>query len=335
MIEDVELNPEHAVLDVDLLYRVGTVRKDRSRLRRDAGLKKTDFHYPLAGLVYCAHCERLAVSSGNAKYRSRLGGKSQKMYRHKAGASCGCNRHSVMRHEIEGDFFRLMELLHVKDEYIPIMAQWALQLDETPIQDETDFEAEKAKSIALCQRRIDATIHLYGDGHITRPEYEQRMEQNKRDLLMWQSRTSDKQKVTIELTKIQNLIGENTIAWHNSNEQDKQGLAQTIFDHIVYDLDKKQIVGCKLKGWAERYMTLRGMLYEGYEWEYYEGTAVTPTSEHPLLRYTASIYPSVALILPHKSSSPRLDMPNFGQIRQLISHSVMNKSKPVMRLAKP
>jgi len=252
-IEDVQLNPQHAVLDIDLLYRIGTVRKQRSRLRKDIGLKKTDFHYPLAGLVYCAHCERIAIREKNAKYRSRLGGKSQKMYRHKAGASCGCNRHSVMRHEIEGDFLRLVQLLDVKEEYLPILTQWAFDLDESPKEGETNFEEQKLEALARCQKRLDATVHLYGDGVISRAEYEQRMEQNKRELLMWQARTSDKQKISIELIKVKELVGQTAFLWHNSNEQDKQGLSQTIFDCIVYDLDKKQIVGYKLKAWAERY----------------------------------------------------------------------------------
>jgi len=254
IIEDVELNPQRAVLDVELLYRVGMVRRDRSRLKKDKGVKKADFHYPLAGLIYCAHCERSASQSNNPKLRSRLGGKSQTMYRHKAGASCGCNHHSVMRYEIESDFLHLIELLDIKEEYLPLLVQWAIELnEESPIQDESDFEQKKAEAIAICQRRIDATIHLYGEGRLSRPDYEQRIEQSERELNLWKTRASDKQKITIELTKVKEVIRQTASLWHDSSDQDKRGLAQTIFDYIVYDLDKKQIVGYKLKAWAERY----------------------------------------------------------------------------------
>ena len=200
------------------------------------------------------------------------------MYRHKAGASCGCGQHSVMRYEIESDFLHLIELLDIKEEYLSLLVQWALELnEESPIQDESDFEQKKAEAIAICQRRIDATIHLYGEGRLSRPDYEQRIEQSERELNLWKTRASDKQKITIELTKVKEVIRQTAFLWHDSSEQDKQGLAQTIFDYIVYDLDAKQIVGYKLKGWAERYMTLRGALYEGYEGEHYKGTNVIPT----------------------------------------------------------
>lgn len=278
ILDEVELNAERAVLDVDLLYRVGMVRRDRSRLKKDKGVKKADFHYPLAGLIYCAHCERLATQQNNPKLRSRLGGKSQKMYRHKAGASCGCGQKSVMRHEIEADFLRLVELLDVKEEYLPLLAQWAIELnEESPIQDESDFEQKKAEAIAICQRRIDATIHLYGEGRLSRADYEQRIEQSERELSLWKTRTSDKQKITIELTKVKELISQTAFLWHNSSDEDKHGLAETLFDYIIYDLDAKQIVGYKLKAWAERYMILRGGMYEDYNTEDYKGTNVTPT----------------------------------------------------------
>ena len=50
--------------------------------------------------------------------------------------------------------------------------------------------------------------------------------------------------------------------WENSTDEGRNGLAHNLFEEIVYDLDKQQIVDFKLKAWAEQFLVLRGQLYE-------------------------------------------------------------------------
>ena len=50
--------------------------------------------------------------------------------------------------------------------------------------------------------------------------------------------------------------------WENSTDEGRNGLAHNLFEEIVYDLDKQQIVDFKLKVWAEQFLVLRGHLYE-------------------------------------------------------------------------
>jgi hypothetical protein len=51
-------------------------------------------------------------------------------------------------------------------------------------------------------------------------------------------------------------------AWDSASNEDKQGMARMLFEHIVYNLDTKRIVDFRLKPWAERYLVLRSALYE-------------------------------------------------------------------------
>jgi hypothetical protein len=53
-----------------------------------------------------------------------------------------------------------------------------------------------------------------------------------------------------------------SVLWANSTDEDRRGLADTLFDEIVYDLDLQRIVSFQLKPWADQFLTLRGTLYE-------------------------------------------------------------------------
>ena len=54
-------------------------------------------------------------------------------------------------------------------------------------EEQKDLETQKAEAIALCRRRIQATIDLYGDGRLSRQEYLRRIERNEREIASWQA----------------------------------------------------------------------------------------------------------------------------------------------------
>ena len=126
--------------------------------------------YPLAGITYCARCEELAEKNDNPKLRSLLSGHVGTYYRHKPGASCGCTRKSVRRDVYEDQFLRLIRALQIKPESFKLLNQLALKLNTTT-DEQKDLEQHKAEAIALCNRRIQAAIDLYGDGRLSRDRY--------------------------------------------------------------------------------------------------------------------------------------------------------------------
>lgn len=176
--EQITLDSEKAVFDTQLLMKVGRVQKERTRRAPDRGHAQTDYPYPLSGISFCAHCERAAQEHNDAKLRSRLGGKSQRRYRHKPGPSCGCSRKSVLREDYEDDFLRLIRLLTVKPEMLALMQELAIQANAISPKADEDFEGRKKAAIAKCRRRIEAARNLYEDGDLTRQEYLRRKDQN-------------------------------------------------------------------------------------------------------------------------------------------------------------
>jgi DNA invertase Pin-like site-specific DNA recombinase len=273
------LNPKRAVFDVDLLARVARTRRNRAlRKHPTDSINKKARAYPLSGLTYCAHCERMAQNRNKPQWRSLLSGRLGIYYRHKPGGTCGCEHQSVRREVYEADFFRLIKLLEVKPEAIEKMLSLASQFDPTP-QEEKDLETQKTEAIAICNRRIQAAIDLYSEGRIDRKEYRRRIDQNEREIASWQARTNEHEQLGVELAMCLHAIETITRLWEVSSDEDKQGMARHLFDSIVYDLDTQQIVDFKLKPWADQFLMLRAALYaeELHNEEDYNDNRVTPT----------------------------------------------------------
>lgn len=260
--ESIVLNPERAVFDVEMLMKVGRVQKERTHRAPDRGHSKSDYPYPLSGITYCAHCERLAQLEKNPKLRSRLGGKTQRRYRHKAGFNCGCTRKSVLRDLYEDDFFRLIQLLTVKPDMLNQMRELAMHAQTIKPKADEDFEQKKTSAIAKCQRRLEAARHLYEDGEISRQEYLRRRDQNEQEIVHWQTYTTETENLAIEFAMCVDAVGKLARLWEEGDDEDKQGMARHLFECVSFDLDRQQIVGFKLKPWANRFLILRGALYE-------------------------------------------------------------------------
>jgi DNA invertase Pin-like site-specific DNA recombinase len=278
-----KLNPERAVFDIDLLARVARSRQQRAIGKHPArGVNKKARAYPLAGVTYCAHCERMAEVHNNPRQRSLLSGRLGKYYRHKPGGACGCSRQSVTRDVYEADFVRLIQALDITPESITLMEQLAVQLNRVG-EDKEDLEKQKAEAIALCNRRIQAAIDLYGDGRISREEYLQRVERNERELAAWQARTTETEKLAMELSMCLQAVDTINKLWSVSSDDDKQGMARLLFEYITYDLDKQQIVDFRLKPWAEQFLFLRIGLYmqEHYSPDYNDNP-IAPTGLEPV-----------------------------------------------------
>ena len=53
-----------------------------------------------------------------------------------------------------------------------------------------------------------------------------------------------------------------TDLWDESTGEDKQQMARMMFEEIVYDLERLEIVDFRLKPWADRFLILRAQLYD-------------------------------------------------------------------------
>ena len=274
---------------------VALARQKRSYRPTNNGVRRKSYPYALSGITYCAHCEQLTKDNEGPRLRSRIGGKGARRtsrdvprYRHKQGVQCGSNAKLVPCEVYEADFIRLIRLLTVKPEYMDRMAELAVWADSERFGGDVDMQKQKEEAIALCKRRIEAAVQLYKDGRISRAEYLRIVETNEREIVHWESHTLEGQKLAYELALCWDAIDRLLRKWADSEPEDRRGLAQSLFDYIVHDLDARRIVDFRLKPWADKYLTLFAGLYqvEGNENPPRQevGTAVPPRGLEPLFQ---------------------------------------------------
>jgi hypothetical protein len=268
-VNALNFKPERSLFPIELLREVARVRHERSMKPPDAGENKNTRVYPLSVITYCAHCEELAEEKNDPGLRSTLTGRTEargtRRYRHKSGKTCGGENLSVPCDLIEHDFGRLINLLAVSPDWIQSMADKLQYFDSDAQGSGTDLEQQKKEAIALARRRIDAAVHLYGDGMIDRDEYLRRLESQEREISHWETRTTETDRINLELAMCMEAIEKLKRLWEKSNNTDKQDIVRSLFQHIVYDLDTRQIVHFRLKPWADRFLVLRAALYDDPE----------------------------------------------------------------------
>lgn len=257
---------ERAVYPIELLRKVAAVRQERTHKPVDHGKNRQVRSYPLAGITYCAHCEQFAAQHNNPKLRSLLSGQYANgvfRYRHKPGVKCGIVNRSVPCADYEADFRRLIGLLTINPEALTLMSELAIQADKArgAHGSKEDLETQKSEAIALCRKRIEAARHLYMDGEIEREEYVRIREQNEREIAHWESRTTETEKLALELAMCIEAVDKIVKLWDAGNAEDRQGLVRSLFTSITYDLNSRRIAAFRLKPWAERFVTLRAALY--------------------------------------------------------------------------
>jgi hypothetical protein len=265
-LDEVPLREDRAVFPLDLVRAVAAVRQGRMLRPVDKGVKRDAQAYALSGITFCAHCDRLAEEDSNPSLRTRLTGRTDangiRRYKHKTGVLCGCENRSIPCDVLEEEFGRLLKLLTVNQEAIDLMAELAIQAESGRItDDEEEFERQREEAIAKANRRIDAARNLYADGDLSREDYLARKEQNEREIAHWQTRTTETRQIALELGMCLDAVDKIARLWDGADADDRQGMAQNLFDELVINVDTRRIESFKLKPWADRFLVLRMELY--------------------------------------------------------------------------
>ncbi len=257
-----------AVFDLDLLRGVAETQESRSVLLRPEGMVYNARIFPLSDLLYCAQCESEGKESNKQNTRSRLVGhqkpKQSMRYRHSARRRCGCHNQSVLADEVEDDFRNLVDRLQIHPGAIHLMSELAIQSEFGGLGHENDSELEAQKSIAIAKHRraLKNNLTLFQAGEIEAEEYYRQKDRHERQIAYWEARTTDKQKLTLELTTSMEMLRRLKEFWDITDGEDRKLLAHSFFDEIIYDLDQRRIVDFKIKGSAEPFLVLRAALHE-------------------------------------------------------------------------
>ena len=168
---------------------------------------------------------------------------------------------SVSIEVIEQDFAQLIDTLEVHPDAIGAMAQLAVQRQLTGKTKADEIEKERTLAIAKHRRAVKNNLLLFQGGDIEAEEYFQQKDYHERQIVYWEAQTKEQEKIALELITAAEMLKRLKAFWDVSEGEDRRLLAHSLFDEIIYDLEKKRIVNFKLKAWAEPFLVLRGALY--------------------------------------------------------------------------
>ena len=129
-------------------------------------------------------------------------------------------------------------------------------------EDDATIEEHKKVAIAKHRRALKNNLTLFQNGEIEADDYYRQKDHHERQITYWEARTSDKQKITLQLTTTIEMMRRLKDFWGITSGEDRKLLAHSLFDEIIYDLDRKRIVDFTVKSWAEPFLVLRAALYE-------------------------------------------------------------------------
>ncbi len=259
-------NATHAVFDLDLLRAVAVAQEQRSIVTNASKTRSEAHVFALSDLLYCACCEHEAGKHQNNRLRSRLTGwqrKGKLHYRHSESNVCSCHPKLVDAKQVEDDFAKLIGLLQIRPEMVDLMAELAIESHFNSLDgsNEVAFEEQKRVNISKHRLALKNIREMFKSGEMESEEYHRLKDDNERQIAQWESRTSDRQKIKLELTAAQGFINRLHEYWNVVTGEDKKLLAHSLFEKIVYDLTTKRIVSFKIKAWAEPFVQLRASLY--------------------------------------------------------------------------
>lgn len=261
-LDSILLDPARSVFDLGLLRQVADQLVARSTRKLGKGRRKKAITYSLSSMIYCAHCEALAQKHSNQAMRSRLISRSRGAYFvHRPGIKCGRSVGQVATRTIENDFASLVKQLTIDEAAFAIMIRIAGETCAA-FQEDRDLEARKSAAIAKCERKLQAAKHLYEDGEISREEYLRRKEENYREITHWSSYTTETQRITTHLLLCVEALAKLSELWEASTSEDRNRLARSIFEYVVFDLDTQRIVDFKLNPLYEQFLILRAEVHE-------------------------------------------------------------------------
>lgn len=250
-----------AVMDLEMLRQVAQTQQKRSITTRPPGTLQNAIILPLAHLLFCQRCDhdrpggkRARLISWNKQGRLR--------YRHSEATRCTGSARSLPADIVEGQFLQLVQALSVRPDALEWMARAAIHAPLDSEDGEEAFEEKKKAALVRHRRALKNNLTLFQQGDIDDEEYFRQKDFHERQIAHWESRTTDRQRILLELTTCLELVQRLQTFWADVSLEDRRILAHSLFDEILYDLDTQRITSFKVKPWAEPFLMLRAALYE-------------------------------------------------------------------------
>ena len=143
-----------------------------------------------------------------------------------------------------------MSCLTLKPEAHQLMQEAAMGADGDAT-DAQDLEREKRAAIAVLKQQLANLLDLYKNAVISAEGYYPDKDDRDRQIVFWEARTTDMQKKAVELGRVMAAFSRVAQMWASADSDGRTGLARGLFQYLVLNLDKQQIVDFRLHPWSE------------------------------------------------------------------------------------
>ncbi len=266
LLDATEFIEERSLFPTELLRSVAARQRKNKEVYQvpDHGVINDAYPYALRTVLYCIACEQQAHARDDSRLRSTLGGTDQngiQRYRHKSGVRCGCQARSVRCEIVEGDVVQLLSLLKPRTGVLTQLLKIAVRVGRHVQFKTVDAVAQQQQAC------IGGYVKLRHCIANTATEFLRRLITCSSWLpvngLTLQSRYVPSPALVppFDLGTCVAMLEHLDTLWHMSLPEQRQALAQNLFEYIGYDLDRQRIVDYGLTPWARLFLTATGRLY--------------------------------------------------------------------------
>jgi hypothetical protein len=260
--ESILLNPERAVMDIELCYRVGVVRAERfrekSQSKPDTGSRANTRVFPLSRITYCAHCEQKSLANDDPSQRVYLvgyEGSRSPRYRHADRKYiCTGKNKSVKAEVLENEFSRLIAALTIRADVIPKMVEQLTTINQQQLA--PDRKEEMLAEIHLCRQRIRNAEKLFMMARLDEESLRKHIEENENQIAHLQAVMNEEGHIRQMIEVTATMLAEMGGRWQDASAEDKHAFAHTLFSEVIFDMDTHRITGFALKAWAAQFLQI-------------------------------------------------------------------------------
>jgi len=261
LLQAMAFSEVRAVFPTDVLRQVAQRQKGNKERLHSAqqGVTHESYAYPLRALLRCAACERNAIERQDPRLRSALGGTDQngvKRYRHKSGVGCGCAARSIRCAPVEEDFVRLLTALQPREGLLNRLLSTARRVAPRSIFQHVNHAQHQQRALQRVERQIAVLQRQYQNGIFAEMHYVQQLAEYEHTRAKLAAQAVPATLPPFDLGTCLAMLEHLDTLWHLSTAEQKQGLAQNLFESIVYDLDQQRIVAYTLTAWAQFFLTV-------------------------------------------------------------------------------
>lgn len=245
---------ERAVFDLDLLRRVSQVQKQRSFIKPKASRQKHDF--PLAGVLFCTHCEHNSLSKNDPNLRARLIGwrkQTRLRYRHSETAICSGQRDSIFAELVEEQFLKLIQAFNFTENAQKLLST---QATSSSNYSEEQFTQKRENELVRIRRATENVKAMGLEGFLDTDKLLSELRKLREEEQYWMNLTTTP--IPHDLRRCTEILYRLQVHWHKIDGQDQRRLIEELFEKVLFDIEEQRITGYRLKTWARFYLRPMG-----------------------------------------------------------------------------